>query len=1566
MPHPLARLTRRSLEAALLPARVAAGVLDAGATDGTASDQGEAADDVASPGQWVGEAMADVEALVASVADSVEERVDGLRDDVGEWVEEHAGPVGEMVEDAGELIEDGLGVHRRIWSDADADADAVEHVQIEVRGIEAPGARRLRDRLRGALEQLDGVHWAEVNAITGRVAVAVDAASPVQALVSAIEGVEETYGVRRQRLDERGDAIGWDAPDRAEHPADCEPIHRAVAALAGNGFGLAWSVVGRTLRLPRVPVEVASIASIVDHNPWLRDRVQRLLGRRATELVLPLSAAAGSAMAQGVFGNVVDVGYQSLRLTEMRSRKQVWDEREPEFYAKPSSSPIEPPDLDPRPVPMPAGPVERCAQTVSLASLAGFAVTLAATRRPGLAADAFLAGLPKAARLGREGFACQFGRTLAARGVVPLDAAALRRLDRVDTVVVDSTACVTGQHEVGTVTSVGAIAEDDARQRAAALLDPTDPLATKRDGPWLLRPVEDLPGDTPPALDARVRDLTEAGQHPLGLVRDDQIVALVGVVAELDAGAGPLVDAVRECGHRLVVAGEAGHAAQLLGADEQIPRGKPMGAAIRRLQGEGAVVMVISRRGKTGQAAADVGVGLTRESGRPPWGADLILGRQLAEAVPVVHATRAAATASRRAAWFAAGGSSLGALLALSGPQIGAGRRCLAAVNGAAGAALLSGTWTAVQLARRPVPRGDRPPPWHALPAGEVLERLASGARGLTEQAARQRHRVQRGGTGEIGPAEPFLAELANPLNPVLGVGAALSAAVGSMVDAGLVVGLIGVNTAVGGVQRLRADRAVAQLLSRTSQPVRVVRDGVEQTIGEDELVPGDVVRLEAGDAVPADCRVLTADGLEADESSLTGESLPVDKHAEDTPDAPLAERACMLYEDSVVAAGSATAVVVAVGGDTELARSEQGSQAVEDSGVERRLAELTRRLAPGAAVAAGAVSVAGLLRAWPLREVAATGVSLAVAAVPEGLPFLASAGQLAGARRLAQRGAVVRNPRAVEALGRVDVLCVDKTGTVTEGVMRLRAVSDGSSDADLSTLTARHRTVLAAACRASSGGSGGDQATGQTERALLDGADAVGLEAGADIDGWEVVTDLPFEASRGLSAVLGRTGNGQQLVAKGAPESVLPLCGRWRRGDERVDLDDDARRRVAAHADELAARGYRVLAVAERDASQRTEVDLERVDDLELLGLVAFADPVRPAAAEALAGITRAGVRPVLVTGDHPDTARAVAGELGLGGNGSVLTGAELDGLDDDRLGDRVEDVAVFARVTPPQKVRVIGALRQRERVVAMTGDGANDAAAIRSADVGVALGERATAAARDAADLVVLDNRVETLVDALVEGRALWASVREALSVLVGGNLGEIGFTVAASLMSRRAPMSARQFLLVNLFTDLAPALAIAIRRPRDTSPERLLREGPEASLGSALNRHIAVRATATAAAATGAWLAARPTGTPTRASTVALVALVGAQLGQTVAAGGARQPLVLLAGAGSAALLAGVVQTPGVSGFFGCRPLGPLGWAQAATAAGLATAGAQTAAWWLDRRAVRREVPAAAATA
>jgi cation-transporting ATPase I len=411
---------------------------------------------------------------------------------------------------------------------------------------------------------------------------------------------------------------------------------------------------------------------------------------------------------------------------------------------------------------------------------------------------------------------------------------------------------------------------------------------------------------------------------------------------------------------------------------------------------------------------------------------------------------------------------------------------------------------------------------------------------------------------------------------------------------------------------------------------------------------------------------------------------------------------------------------------------------------------------------------------------------------------------------------------------------------------------------------------------------------------------------------------------------VLGRAADGQMLCVKGAPETVLPLCTHQRLGHDAAELDQRRRRAIAREVDRLATSGYRVLAVAERDASGRRDLREDRISRLRFVGLLALTDPARDTAAEAIRGLRAASVDVLMLTGDHPSTAGAIAAELGLLNGGRVVTGAEVDGLADAELDGLVARAAVFARVSPDHKVRIVAALRRTGRVVAVTGDGANDAAAIRLADVGVALGRRGTNAAKEAADVVVTDDRIETIIDAIVEGRAMWSSVRDAIALLLGGNLGEIAFTLGTGLLAPGgSALNARQLLLVNVFTDLVPSLALAVREPQGTNPNALLTEGPEASLGSALDRDILIRGGITAAGGLAAWAGGRLTGiTRRRASTTALVGLVGAQLGQTLLAG-RHSPLVVAASIGSAAGLALVIQTPVVSQFFGCTPLGPIGW-------------------------------------
>ena len=1413
---------------------------------------------------------------------------------------------------------------------------------IEVRAIHQPGTGDLAVSVEKALEALEGVHWAEINAVVGRVVVAFDQdAIDPEDLFGVINAVEESWSVDNESF----------PAERPEHPGDTPPLQRSLIALGADVVGIGVITAARFLKLPRVPGEVASVLPFIDSQPRLRQLLGDVVGTPAAELGLALGNAVTQAMAQGPLGLVVDAVHRSNQIAEIRGRQRVWASREPELHdARVGTLAVQASPTRGRPIPLPPGPIEKTADAAGLASLGVFAAVLAASANPRRAANVALCAAPKAGRLGREAFAAQLGRALADRGGVPFDATFLRRLDRVDTVMVEATCLTTGNLIIGTVAPIGAAPADwklDLETHAYRLFHPDRLARTQRGGGWALGPLADVAGpELPRGLKSQIRRASTGAAAVLGLTRRGALVGLVTVEAELDPLAKGMAGAIRRCGHLFVVAGTSGGLGRRLSADRIVAGGQGMAAAVRALQQEGRVVTLIAQRGGAALQAADCAVGVLNTPGNPPWGADLICGPGLAQAQLVIEATTVAREVSRRSAGLALAGSAAAGVLGLIGSGAQGARRSPLAVNGAALASVSWGAWSGFGLSRRPAPVPDETSPWHVMPAGVALRSLGSAQSGLTPAEVARRRR-----TGS-GPAAPqawshFVAavvdELANPLTPILAAGAGLSAATGSTVDAALVAGVTLGSAIFSAAYQLRTAALLEHLVQAGVVQATVRRSGVEHQIPADQLVPGDVVVLEAGNVVPADVRILCASSLEVDESSLTGESLPVPKSPEPCGGAPVAERTCMLYEGTTIANGTAAGLVVAVGPATEIGRSLHLDAATPPAGVEARLRSLTKVALPVALAGGTGLLGSGLLRGLPLREALRSGVALSVAAVPEGLPFVANAACMAAARRLSGRGALVRNVRTIEALGRVDVLCFDKTGTLTEGRLTLRVISDGATEEPLETLGPSQRAALAAGMRSSP-----DPAEGAlphaTDQAVLDGAAAAGVAVSDGMGGWQRLSELPFDPARGFYLALGASGARRILSVKGAPEALLPACGRWRVADGVLPLDAKARRRIKAQMERLARRGFRVLAVAERDLSDGGPPDLVRIAEaglggLDFIGFLAFADRARTSAAGAVAELRRAGVQVRMATGDHPLTARAIAGDLGILEDQKVLTGRELDGLSDEALDALLPAVSVFARVTPTHKVRIVAAYQRLGHRVAMTGDGANDAPAIRLADVGVAIGRHATPAAREAADIVVTDDRLETIIHAIVEGRAMWASLRDALAILLGGNLGEIGFTVAASALTGRSPLNTRQLLLVNLLTDLAPALAIAVQAPRRRSPEELLREGPDASLGSALTRQIALRAVTTAAGATGAWVAARPTGRRARASTIALTALVGSQLGQTLAAGG-RSPLVAGTVLASGAALIAVVQTPGVSQFFGCTPLGPVGWATAAGAASLAT--------------------------
>ena len=1340
------------------------------------------------------------------------------------------------------------------------------HVEVHLSEEEM---ERVRQDLEGALQALAGVDGARVYCRGGRVG------------GGYREGEQTPRALaERVRAFERGHAEGPEARVKA-HPGDAEPVRRNLVEL---GAGIASLGVGMLLRMgdverPKINIDLAAVLSLVDSMPTVRRVLERRFGPGATDLALSLLGSMDAAALQATTGPAVEMGRRGLRLWEIGARSELFEALEPELCGRPELHEEGACRLEPRPQPIPPGPVESYAEKAVAASLGGFGLAFGSTSSFAAASMAVFGGLPKPARLGREAFSLGLGAHLARRGVLVLTPTAVARLDRIDCVVIHG--------------------------------ELLEPVALSADGETVGRAV-------PPEARALVR-------------------------------------AVRNLRARLVVYGGSGAGWEWAEPDEIVPAEARPEKAVRRLQSAGRVVAFVGRGPREGLRAADLGIGLWRSGAQPPWEAHLIC-RDLRQVWLVLDAVQSARRVSKQSVRLAMVEAATTGLLAFEGVRARTTRRVMGVANGISLVAMANGLYRAKLPEAIPFPSLDALVPWHAYGLEEAFARLGSSASG----------RAARGGAAPVGGA-PFggpgggngapevsllaavVEELRNPLTPILAGGAGLSAVLGSWVDTSLVVSVIGLNGLIGGLQRTRSDRALAALFHREERKVRVRRpreDGgfVLEELDALGLTPGDVVELDTGEVVPADCRVVEATSLEVDESALTGESLPVKKGSEPSRSPLLAEQASMLFQGTTIASGNAVALVVRVGDATEARRALLETASEKPAGgVEHRLHELSQLTLPLVAASGFLLVGIGAARGRSMKEVLGPAVSLAVAAVPEGLPILATTAQLSAARRLAAKGALVRNPRALEALGRVNVVCADKTGTLTEGTLRLRMISDGVTAKHRGELGEAHRRVLSVALRAMPNNGQAQDGQAQfahaTDQALADGAREQNVTESGDGDAWVDIDEIPFESGRGFHANLGELEGERLISIKGAPEAVLPRCVRWHRDGETGALGEEERRHLEAEVERLAGRGFRLLAVAEKPANGHQHIPTEALEELTFLGFLGLADPVRPTAKKALEDLRAAGVRVVMLTGDHPTTAGAIAEELGLPSAGEPVTGAEMEALEDEALLLRLEQTAIVARITPRQKTRIVRALQGAGRVVAMTGDGTNDAPALRLADAGVALGERATSSAREAADVVVTDGRIETLVEAVFEGRALWSSVRDAVSILVGGNLGEVAYTTAGTLISGTPPLNARQLLLVNLLTDALPAMAIAVRPPAKEEAARLLGEGPEASLGGALNRALAWRAAITSSAAIGAYLAARLTGSRKSASTVGLVALVGAQMGQTLVAGKPTWPVVA-ASMGTLAAVLALVETPGLNRFFGCRTLGPLGLAEAAVAMSLAT--------------------------
>jgi Ca2+-transporting ATPase len=842
-------------------------------------------------------------------------------------------------------------------------------------------------------------------------------------------------------------------------------------------------------------------------------------------------------------------------------------------------------------------------------------------------------------------------------------------------------------------------------------------------------------------------------------------------------------------------------------------------------------------------------------------------------------------------------------------------------------------------------------PPWHALPVSEVARALGSESEaGLApDEAARRLQRVGRNLLEESRPPTfllLFARQLATGMTALLAVAAAGSAVAGEPLSAALIGAVVLLNAALGGWQEHRAERAVAALRAYVAPTARVIRGGLVRRIPAAQIVPGDVIELGAGESVPADARILESHGCEVEESLLTGESLPVEKQAAPVPPrTPLAERTSMVYLGTVVTRGRATVIVTATGMRTAAGRiAGLLSQDHDDRGrgFQARLVEVTRNLA-GLSVLGGIVFLgAGLLRGIPTGSLIMGAVSLVTAAVPEGLPTIVSIAFGAAVQRMSREALIVRRLSAIETLSRVTVICSDKTGTLTLGRMAVRAIIAGGQPWRGDTVTPeaaagdrRRVLVIGAVCNDAAivDRRTGAAVGGATESALTVAAAQAGLDPVALRERYERVAELPFSEDRSYMAVACRScrsPDGALVVfVKGAPETVLQRCTRRLVDGREADLDAAGRADILAASDRLAYESMRVLGTAYAPiAAVPGEAALLQSEGWVFAGLVGMSDPLRPEVRQALAKCVEAGIRVVIVTGDHRSTAIAIGRQLGLAfGPEAVVDGQGLERRTDAELRTMIRLVRVFARVTPEQKVRIVSALKESGDVVAMTGDGVNDAPAVKRADVGFAMGRSGTEVTRQAASIVLGDDSFASIVRAVEEARGVHRNLRRALGFLIGGNLGETLFILTATLLAGEMPLLPLHLLLVNLFTDALPVMALAALPP----PAGALRERPRRDLfDAAFRRAVWGRGVVTGLAASAAYAFVLPAPLPRRRAT-ALAGLVASQLVQAQGWSGAgRSDACFKASLGvSWAALLAVMSLGPFRTLFGTGPLTALEW-------------------------------------
>lgn len=1342
---------------------------------------------------------------------------------------------------------------------------------IEVRGLTGPDAEAIAESVLKAVRAVPGVSDAVINPSVARVVVTVEPGGPARNLSTVVTEAERqarTSPTPRHRP--------------LTLPADDALLVARTLGAATAAAGLGLSFAGATMRLPGVPNLAAVLPTLAEQIPAVRHRLVRALGHEGTDLLLAVLTSTANVLTVSPISAAAETAARMLLVGEAWDIRQAWHRHEPRLAEHPAHGHR----TSYGTTVYTDGPGEDYANRAGSIGLSAAAVIGALSRNPAVAGAAALVSAPKPARATREAFGCAMTRGLTAQhDTVVVRPRALRALDRVDVIVVDPRALYTEELAITRVRGV-----TNSRRTAA----------------WQA---------AREALDA---GLIGPGWHPLSSVpgADGPGDALVSPVR--DPYATAVVTEARKTGARVISVDDDGLRSLGKGFDSLHPLETALDDALAELVSEvrrdGSVVAFLTTSEMAAQHEADITVGISRGMA-PSWGADIFVP-DLAAAWRILHAMPAARAASRQGVRLSVSGSAIGSLMLIPGvPGYGPD-----AVNAGAFAGLWAGFNSGTKVFRTPTPAPEPGHEWHGMPADEVRRLLPRPPATDAEVPERPSallapaRLVWRSGVAAWSLASSFAAEvrgdLDDPITPILATGAVASALLGSPLDAALVGSVLLANASLSAQQKLHAERLLKRLLAVQDPPGRrrvgPLESGTCRDVPASALRPGDIIEVRAGEVIPADARLIAAESVEVDESRLTGESLPVQKQTDPTPGAPLAERSCMVYAGCTVVAGTAVAVVTAVGRGTEVRRAlAMAPKATGHIGLQNQLARITSRALPWSLGGGALVGALSMLRGTRLRDAVGSAVAVSVAAVPEGLPLVATLAQLEAARRLSGEHVLIRNPDAVEALARLDVVCFDKTGTLSENRLQVKRIQPVRRRTGSAVLEAAAGTVAAHNGRAA-------HATDEAIR------QAAGDFAPPARDAY-----LPFQSGRPFAAAL----TGTRLTIKGAPE-VLAAA-----------LVDDAPA-LGPVIERMAAEGLRVLAVAERPLTARQAAQavadpaaMERLCAAGLvpIGMLGLADTPRPKAAALLAELGNRGIGVRLITGDHPVTAAVIAGELGVSARaGQVITGTDWESMSADERATAVTECSVFARMSPEHKIEVVQTLEGLGLVTAMVGDGANDAAAIRAASVGIGVAAAGSDPARTAADMLLLDGHIEALIDALDEGQQLWRRVQSAVSVLLGGNAGEVVFALVTALLTGRSVLNARQMLLINMLTDALPAAALAVSHHDGTAEI----DRDEAAMW----RAIAVRGASTTTGATLAWLMGSLTGTQRRAATIALIGLVSTQLAQTLA--DSHGPLVVSTAAGSFLVLAAVVSTPGLSQVFGCTPVDPLGWGQAFAATAVAS--------------------------